>query len=451
MRKFLFLLLILILSSAAYAQVDTTCNFTLSHEKDSFRDIGGEGVFSVSTNNEICAWSAASNNDWITVKYNSRGTGFGTIYYTVDENPVLTNRTGVITLGAANITSGAPNTQGLEFTITQSNSSCIYRISPVNESFDFTDGKGVVSAYTLGGCIWEAASNETWISVETKSAGTENGKITYEVLENKTGYVRSGTLKIGEKTLLITQAPEHINCEYDVELDEALFDSQGGTSFIDVSTTEDNCFWTSTLKDNSVDWITIKSGKTGIGNSKIIYEVTENLTDSTRQADMLVAGSNFTVMQYGISHTIPVYRFYNFKTTAHFYTSSEEERDGIIQTDPGFQYEGVAFFAFDHSLSNTNPVYRFLNTESNTHFFTVFDNEALQLYNDLSGRYKYEGIAFYAFKKPADNIVPLYRFYKKDTDSHFYTISLDETLIVQDMELYTYEGIGFYVFSTVTK
>ncbi|MCI4625506.1 MAG: hypothetical protein L3V56_06055 [Candidatus Magnetoovum sp. WYHC-5] len=445
MLKKVFIIFILFLQVST-ASADSACRFTLSHSSDSFEDIGGEGIFSISASNDLCAWQASSAANWLTIKYNTSGVGFGTISFKVDETTSLASRNGIISISAANVTSAAP----VSFSVNQTNNLCIYRIWPINESFGGEGGSGTISAYTEGGCSWEAATNDNWITIDTKSSGTETGKITYTVMENQTAQRRVGVIFLGEKPFLIVQSPKEEACTYQLMLSSALFDSSGGDSFVEVAT-EDNCFWAASIDStSSANWLSIESGQTGIGSGKVVYKVGENLNYDSREATLSIAGSNFTITQYGIKHTTAVYRFYNFKTTAHFYTAYESERDNLIQNDPGFQYEGFAFFALNDDLTNTSPVYRFLNTQSKTHVFTILEDEALTLYNTPGGKYKYEGVAFYGFKFPASNVVALYRFYKKDTDSHFYTISDKEKILVDDMELYDYEGISFYVFPTET-
>ena len=45
------------------------------------------------------------------------------------------------------------------------------------------------------------------------------------------------------------------------------------------------------------------------------------------------------------SFNLPIYRFFNPTTGAHFYTPSEAERDNVEANLPEFQSEGVAYYA----------------------------------------------------------------------------------------------------------
>jgi lysyl endopeptidase len=45
------------------------------------------------------------------------------------------------------------------------------------------------------------------------------------------------------------------------------------------------------------------------------------------------------------SNAFPVYRFYNVRTSSHFYTSSDAEREMVRRTWPNvFRDEGVGFY-----------------------------------------------------------------------------------------------------------
>ena len=42
--------------------------------------------------------------------------------------------------------------------------------------------------------------------------------------------------------------------------------------------------------------------------------------------------------------TEALYRFYNTENGTHFYTTSEAERDAVIENLPNFNYEGIAYY-----------------------------------------------------------------------------------------------------------
>lgn len=45
--------------------------------------------------------------------------------------------------------------------------------------------------------------------------------------------------------------------------------------------------------------------------------------------------------------TVPMFRFFNLQTGAHFYTVNAAERDFVIASYPVFKYEGVAYYVWN--------------------------------------------------------------------------------------------------------
>jgi hypothetical protein len=143
-----------------------------------------------------------------------------------------------------------------------------------------------------------------------------------------------------------------------------------------------------------------------------------------------------------------VYRFYNASTGAHFYTTSAAERDQVIATLKNFAYEGVAFYAYTSALnSGTSPVYRFYNRDSGSHFYTISAAEKDWVIATLKN-YVYEGSAWNGQMTAGGTAVPIYRFFNPSRSTHFFTISETEKNIVQTNPSYQFEGIAYYSWTT---
>ena len=142
----------------------------------------------------------------------------------------------------------------------------------------------------------------------------------------------------------------------------------------------------------------------------------------------------------------PVYRFYNIRTNAHFFTSSVIERDRVKLTNSDFSYEGSAFQTSPRAGNSVSPVYRFYNTSTGTHFYTISPAERNSIIARLP-QYSFEGTAWYASPSPTSGLIPLFRFYNKRTDTHFYTASAEEkdSVIARLADVYNFEGIAYYV------
>lgn len=95
---------------------------------------------------------------------------------------------------------------------------------------------------------------------------------------------------------------------------------------------------------------------------------------------------------------VPVARFYNLRTSTHFYTVSPTETQRLRQTS-GFRYEGVAYygqrdFTASDDIDGQCPLIRFYNFRNGTHFYTTSYTEADRIVWTMDDRYRYEGIAY---------------------------------------------------------
>lgn len=152
----------------------------------------------------------------------------------------------------------------------------------------------------------------------------------------------------------------------------------------------------------------------------------------------------------------PVHRFFQFDRGFHFYTISEAEREDITDRSATgelqYNYENVAFnvLASDTdtltgaSIEGALPVYRFFNTQTGAHFYTMDENEKNVIIDTLDN-YNFEGEAYYAFASESAILetVPLYRMLNTQTGSHLFTINRGEfETILDTLPHFNAEGIG---------
>jgi hypothetical protein len=141
---------------------------------------------------------------------------------------------------------------------------------------------------------------------------------------------------------------------------------------------------------------------------------------------------------------MPVYRFYNATTGAHFYTISSLERDYVIATYPVFQYEGPSFQAYSGAATGMSAVYRFYNTVSGAHFYTINAAER-DFVIATYPVYSYEGPSWYAQTSSGNGTSPMFRFYNTKRGAHFYTISSAERdFVMASYPDFSYEGSVYY-------
>ena len=256
-----------------------SCSFTLDSTAQNFAVTGGTGSFNVTTAGG-CAWTATSNDSWITITSGSGGTGNGAVTYSVSNNPGGGTRTGTMTVG------------GVNFLVTQDGTGvCSFAIAPTSQNFVVAGGTGSVSVTADVGCAWIASSNSGFITITSGSSGTGNGTVNYSVSANPTTSPRTGTMTIAGQTFTVTQDP--IPCTFTILPTSQNFASSGGTGSVAL-TTLTGCTW---MASSNAGFINITSGSSGTGNSTVNYSVSANPTTSSRTGTMTIAGQTFTVTQ----------------------------------------------------------------------------------------------------------------------------------------------------------
>jgi hypothetical protein len=158
--------------------------------------------------------------------------------------------------------------------------------------------------------------------------------------------------------------------------------------------------------------------------------------------------------------TDSVYRFFNTRDKAFFYTNSKEESNLILEKSKNsnspseewpYVFQGTTFESA-HSHSGAAPLYRFYNRDTGHHFFTVSKAEADAVRaKAASGEwpFNYEGTAFNVYANdPTPNTkgqeIAVHRFYSSQLNRHFYTASDTEVAEIKLTGQWAYEGIGFW-------
>ncbi|MGM9426214.1 hypothetical protein [Hydrogenophaga sp. MI9] len=142
---------------------------------------------------------------------------------------------------------------------------------------------------------------------------------------------------------------------------------------------------------------------------------------------------------------VTMYRFYNTRTGAHFYTVSTTERDNIQATLPYFTYEGAAYEVYGQAAAGLSPVYRFFNRNTGTHLYTISETEK----SAILANYPYfslDGVAFYASTTQQSGMRPVYRFYQTVGGFHFYTASeTEKNSLLGAGNGYSLDGPAYYI------
>jgi hypothetical protein len=241
---------------------------------------GGAGTVTITTARE-CAWTAASEAGWISIKAGASGQGDGTVQFEAVANPDPVVRRGGI----------VANNQRAE--VMQAAGECTIGLGEESGTFDTAGGPGHVDVRPSSAlCTWTAVSDADWISIRSGASGTGAGTVTFEVASTP-GPARTGTITIAGHRFTVTQSPQAAGCSYTLSPVSYQTGPEGGTGNVAVTTTP-ACAWTAT---SSVDWITVTAGNannTGSGTASFVVAPT---TGPPRTATLTIAGRAFTVTQ----------------------------------------------------------------------------------------------------------------------------------------------------------
>ena len=147
-----------------------------------------------------------------------------------------------------------------------------------------------------------------------------------------------------------------------------------------------------------------------------------------------------------------VFRFFDSSTGVHFYTASETERDFINNNLDNYELEGESYTTVNPNNSeDAAAIYRFFNPVTGEHLYTANEAERDSIINNLAN-FEFEDVAFYAFETNVENTIPVYRFYEPTIGVHFYTANETErTFVTENLSNYSFEGIAYYALPAETS
>ncbi len=295
----LALLLSPLFSQPALAQggggITGPCITGLVPDRASFNHNGGSGRFEV----RLCgSWTASASSGWIRIT-SQTGRGNGSISYAVDRLDPVGVRTGHIDIRQNNNTL-------FRFAITQESRPrpCPgeIRVAPpsITAPSSYSEQVVVVTP-NHSWCSWNATAKtgDGMIALRFRQPQTPygtpfgQGSFVVEIPANMGSNARRGAVILrdyGEIPVF-----QEGRCSYTVKVSKTEFPSEGGSASISVETNKTDCAW---AVERIPSWITISSGPTGTGNGVINFEVAAN-NDTTREAQLCVAGRCFQIKQFG--------------------------------------------------------------------------------------------------------------------------------------------------------
>ena len=146
---------------------------TLAPTSNSAPATGATGETVLVNTDASYAWTASSNDAWLTITAGASGTGNGTVTYDVAATSGAT-RTGTLTIG------------GAAFNVTQLGIPATVTLSPTSDSETFAGASGntVTVTVTPSDFSWTAASNAAWLTITAGASTTGSGTVTYSVAAN---------------------------------------------------------------------------------------------------------------------------------------------------------------------------------------------------------------------------------------------------------------------------
>jgi photosystem II stability/assembly factor-like uncharacterized protein len=141
-----------------------------------------------------CAWAAVSNEPWVIVAQ-AKGTGSGTVSYSVTANTASSPRLALLYVG------------GRIFTIDQAAAQpCRFNLTPPARTYGSAGGADTVAVNTTAGCQWSASTADSWVTITSGPSGTGTGNIGFRVSANASGVPRTGRISAGGQVFSILQS-----------------------------------------------------------------------------------------------------------------------------------------------------------------------------------------------------------------------------------------------------
>ncbi len=277
-----------------------SCTYSLSPSSVSIPGPGASGTLSVTASPSSCAWTAVSNDSWLTVTGGSSGTVSGTVSYSASANSGVSARVGSLTIG------------GQTFAVSQAAGQNPITVSPTSLTFTgvshgstltFSDPQ-MITITPVSGVSWTADPSVSWINV-SPSSGSASTAATVSIVNPEGNVPSSGTVTGTITVAPSTGSPVLVNvtlnmstgttCTFSLSKTSASASQEATSGTIGVSTSS-SCSWNAV---SNTAFITIISGAAGTGSGNVGYSLTANTNTSSRTGTITIAGQTVTITQSG--------------------------------------------------------------------------------------------------------------------------------------------------------
>jgi hypothetical protein len=251
------------------------CSYVITPENESIPATGGTGRVTVAAGTG-CAWTAASNDQWLSITSGASGSGAGSVQYSV-----------AATSGPSR--SGTMTIAGRTFTVNQGQG-CSFTLAPASVNVPAAGSHPEFEVQTASGCAWTAVENSSWLSISSGSSGNGTGRVRFAANAN-TGPARSSSITAAGRTFTVNQEG---GCTYSLSAAGQNVDAAGGGGTVNVATSG-GCAWDAT---SQAPWLTITAGTSGSGNGSVAFSAAAN-AGPARSGTLTIGGRTFTVNQGG--------------------------------------------------------------------------------------------------------------------------------------------------------
>jgi uncharacterized protein (TIGR03437 family) len=267
---------------------------------------GGTGTLTATPSPYFCAWTFGTDSAWITVSAGSAGTGpgAGSVNWTATANLTAAPRTGNILIYDGYALYKEP--------ITEAGAACSLTLGGTGITTGIAATTGSLALQT--GCVWNAASGASWITVGDGTlgyaTGTGNGSFSFNLAANACYTSRVGGITVepgwatpqgavaGSQQYTVTQSGSDSNLT--VSPTSLSLASAGGTGTVQV-TTASICPWSAT---SNVSWMNITNISATAGNGFVAYQVLAN-TSAARSGVLQIGPQTIIVTQQAVPVPVP--------------------------------------------------------------------------------------------------------------------------------------------------
>jgi hypothetical protein len=181
------------------------CSFSSNQSSVSVPASGGVFYVEISTGSG-CQWSATSQDSWITIESNSTS-GANTATITFDVQPITSSVPRYSTIWIGNGFTWAV------VTINES-STCSYSLSPSPTiGFSSLGGNDTVQVTTQPGCVWSAASNQSWLTIQSGTgSGSGSGPFGITAAGNAPSSENPAIINVMGQTISVSETGSFAQC-----------------------------------------------------------------------------------------------------------------------------------------------------------------------------------------------------------------------------------------------